>query len=336
MNGVQATLLALQNIAAQKILVVNAPADGAFMGWLKSQDAQAQIVQPFYPAAEYYSADFEVVPRLEAVEGAYDLAIVFFPKNKVEGHYALARAFAHLEIGGTLMTAAANKEGGTRLKKLMQAMSLDMISDISKNKAKALRGVKPEGSAAPQDWIDDGAVRAVSAHDFMTQAGLYGWNKIDKGSQLLLERLPHDLKGRGADFGCGYGLIARHVLEKNPNVKLMHVMDADARAVEICTDNLAVYKDRVQAKYCDLTRPQDHLRNLDFIVMNPPFHEGKKTDFSIGLGFIKSSAAALSPRGVLYVVANAHLPYEDLLQAEFKTVEKLHEGGGFKVFTAHK
>ena len=170
----------------------------------------------------------------------------------------------------------------------------------------------------------------------MTQAGLYGWNKIDKGSQLLLERLPHDLKGRGADFGCGYGLIARHVLEQNPNVKLMHVMDADARAVEICTDNLAVYKDRVQAKYCDLTRPQDHLRNLDFIVMNPPFHEGKKTDFSIGLGFIKSSAAALSPRGVLYVVANAHLPYEDLLQAEFKTVEKLHEGGGFKVFTAHK
>jgi len=287
LNGVQATLLALQNIAAQKILVVNAPADGAFMGWLKSQDAQAQIVQPFYPAAEYYSADFEVVPRLEAVEGAYDLAIVFFPKNKVEGHYALARAFAHLEIGGTLMTAAANKEGGTRLKKLMQAMGLDMISDISKNKAKALRGVKTEGSAAPQDWIDDGAVRAVSAHDFMTQAGLYGWNKIDKGSQLLLERLPLDLKGRGADFGCGYGLIARHVY-------------------------------------------------LDFIVMNPPFHEGKKTDFSIGLGFIKSSAAALSPRGVLYVVANAHLPYEDLLQAEFKTVEKLHEGGGFKVFTAHK
>lgn len=314
---------------------MNPPMDGVFRDWLKTQNAGMAVVQPFYPAAQFYDG-FDVIHRLEDMSGAFDAAVVFFPKNKVEGHYALSMALDRLEIGGTLITAAANKEGGNRLKKCMSAMAMGDVFDVSKDKAKAVRGVKRHESAAPESWISDGAAGAVPAHDFMTQAGVYGWNKVDRGSALLIENLPDILKGRGADFGCGYGLLARYVLEHNERVSMLYLLDADARSVALAAENLAGFSERIEPRLCDLTRPQERLNNLDFIVMNPPFHEGKKTDVAIGQGFIKTASASLRPRGLLYVVANAHLPYETLLKDEFKTVEKLHEGGGFKVFKAQK
>jgi 16S rRNA (guanine1207-N2)-methyltransferase len=78
------------------------------------------------------------------------------------------------------------------------------------------------------------------------------------------------------------------------------------------------------------------IRDLDFIVMNPPFHEGKSRDTDIGADFIKTAAQALRPEGVLWMVANANLPYELTLKVQFKKADKIFEGQGFKIFRAVK
>jgi 16S rRNA (guanine1207-N2)-methyltransferase len=70
--------------------------------------------------------------------------------------------------------------------------------------------------------------------------------------------------------------------------------------------------------------------------MNPPFHEGRMTDSSIGVSFIRNAAAALHKGGMLYMVANSQLPYENVLKDHFGVVTKLDEKSGFKVYSAVK
>jgi 16S rRNA (guanine1207-N2)-methyltransferase len=75
---------------------------------------------------------------------------------------------------------------------------------------------------------------------------------------------------------------------------------------------------------------------VDCIVMNPPFHDGRVGDPKIGQSFIENAAQNLKRKGVLYMVANRHLPYERTLSKYFEDVEMLAEQDGFKVIKAQK
>ena len=56
---------------------------------------------------------------------------------------------------------------------------------------------------------------------------------------------------------------------------------------------------------------------MDAVVMNPPFHEGRKADPELGQAFIEAAAGMLGAKGKLYMVANRHLPYEETLERLF-------------------
>ena len=74
----------------------------------------------------------------------------------------------------------------------------------------------------------------------------------------------------------------------------------------------------------------------DFIVTNPPFHQGRADLPQIGRAFIVAAAAALQPGGRFWLVANRHLPYEAELAKHFKRVHCVVEAKGFKVMEAVK
>ncbi|NWE54526.1 methyltransferase, partial [Brevundimonas sp. P7753] len=71
-------------------------------------------------------------------------------------------------------------------------------------------------------------------------------------------------------------------------------------------------------------------------VSNPPFHDGGTEDRRLGQNFIRQAAALLKTGGVLWLVANRHLPYEAELNAAFKRVKPLLDKGGYKIFEAVK
>jgi 16S rRNA (guanine1207-N2)-methyltransferase len=78
------------------------------------------------------------------------------------------------------------------------------------------------------------------------------------------------------------------------------------------------------------------LADLDFVVMNPPFHDTGVEDKTLGQTFIRRSHDMLRTGGVLWVVANQHLPYEAGLAGQFRTVTPRGEAGGFKIYEARK
>lgn len=76
--------------------------------------------------------------------------------------------------------------------------------------------------------------------------------------------------------------------------------------------------------------------DLDFVAMNPPFHDLGAEDKALGQGFIRRSHQLLRKGGVAWLVANRHLPYEGVLTPLFAKVELKADGGGFKVYEARK
>lgn len=294
------------------------------------------VQQPFKPFAQAFEEKgIAVSPALPEDMVSYDVVWLLLPKNVVEAEFYIAVALRLLKVGGMIVCAADNKAGGARLKKMLQKFGLEDLESESRNKA---RVVSAKIHELNQDYVgqayDKGRVQRVLDNRFSSEPGIFGWNKIDKGSEILAQCLPRDLKGKGADFGCGYGYLSDFILSHCPKVKRLHALDADYRAVQACQENLKAFDCETDFIWCDLTKSQTDLRNLDFVVMNPPFHEGKKANNAIGQAFIQSAYASLKRGGRLWMVANNHLPYENVLDDVFFQVTKHHEGQGFKVYEA--
>lgn len=312
--------------------LVHADGHGLLPG-LKPRIAWA--VQPFKPAAAALDHQgLHVFKDFNALPSAPLPAIVFvaIPKNMDEARGLLAQSLSVLATGGLLAASAANDAGGKRLAGLFKEIGLGPVQQIAKRHARLVWAQNPAQHHAPQESVQKNAA------GFWSQPGLFSWDRLDVGSALLMQYIPENLNGCGADFGCGYGALAAHVLQHNPGIKALDCIDADARALNCCALNchpegdLRARDDKVNVLWRDLTEPQPDLKNrYDWIIMNPPFHEGKIEKNMIGQRFIAVAAQLLKPGGRLYMVANVHLPYEEVLHHTFDKTEIITQKNGFKI-----
>lgn len=266
----------------------------------------------------------------------YDFIFCVIPKQKEEALYRIARSIKSLKKDGYFVAAAANDAGGKRLEQWFRDVGLKPQS-LSKSKCRIVWASNENISKKVlEKYIKDGSRQQITLEKkiLYTKPGIFSWNKIDTGSRLLTENILENLHGSGADFGCGYGYLSGQVLKRH-KVKKLYAIDADYEALGCARENLKAF-DNIEYSWSDLTIEQKELPPVDWIVMNPPFHQEKETKIDTGQAFIKTAAASLKKNGVLYMVANAHLPYENLLESLFSDVRKLAEEQGFKVFRASR
>ncbi len=257
--------------------------------------------------------------------------IVQAPPGTLERRYVLARALASLAPGGTLLALAPKTKGGARLAIELEAFGCD-IREIARRHhrlCQTLRPTTPVGLAAA---IESGAPRLQPGLGLWTQPGVFSWDRVDPGTALLLEAAD-GLAGRGADLGCGIGILGRRVLE-SAQVSELICADIDGRAIEAARRNIA--DPRARFLHTDLRAGDPAVADLDFVIMNPPFHEGGREDRGLGLAFVSMAANGLRKGGVCRLVANVALPYEGRLKAEFSRTAILRQGGGYRVYEAVK
>jgi 16S rRNA (guanine1207-N2)-methyltransferase len=292
-----------------------------------------QDFRPFARVLE--SRGFAVETALDG-DGGYDAVLVRARKQKDENRALLAAALLRVAPGGILVVAGANDAGGKRLAQEMTTFGVT-LHETSKYHCRILFGrVDGFDRDAAMATLEAAAPRIVdiAGVDTWTQPGLFGWDRLDRGTYFLLQHLPRDFGGNGADLGCGTGIIARFMLETNPGIKSLLCVDADARAVAMTRRNIS--DDRMGAQWLAVGQEDIPAKGLNWVVMNPPFHEGALTNSSVGVGFIRTAAALLRPGGRLWMVANAHLPYEAHLAASFARHDKIAEGEGYKIYCAVK
>jgi 16S rRNA (guanine1207-N2)-methyltransferase len=114
-------------------------------------------------------------------------------------------------------------------------------------------------------------------------------------------------------------------------------IEADHDSLQAARTNLEglAGETRMGFHWLDLTK-EALPAQYDWIVMNPPFHEGRAASPALGAAFIAAAASALKPGGTLLMVANRNLPYEAPLAQHFKSVNILEDNGAFKVIEARR
>lgn len=279
-----------------------------------------------------------LIPDSAALEaqdpGSADAVMIYAPPGVLERRYVLALGLRALKVGGRLDVMAPKDKGGSRLGKELKAFGVE-VAETAKAHHRRCIVFKPataEGLEAAIDAaIAAGGPQFVLGLEAWSQPGIFAWDRIDAGSALLAEHLP-PMKGEGVDLGCGYGALSIVAL-RSPAVTKLKLVDLDRRAIRAAREN--VTDERAKVWWSD-ARTLEAKGDKDFVVSNPPFHDGGAEDRRLGQAFIRKAAELLKKGGVAWVVANRHLPYEAELNAAFKRVRLVAEAGGYKLFEAVK
>ncbi|WP_140987110.1 class I SAM-dependent methyltransferase [Asticcacaulis tiandongensis] len=264
----------------------------------------------------------------------YPVTFVLPPRQRDEARALLARAVAATEKGGLIITAAANTEGAKTLEGDLKQLC-GPVHSLSKHKCRVMWAVVGEQTdqALQADWAGLDRLRPVVDGRFVSRPGLFAWDRLDAGSQLLMKHLP-ELKGVGADLGAGFGYLTHEALGRYPEITRIDVYEAERRAIEASDLNLKAFGERSQSHWADVSKGLN--ATYDFIISNPPFHTSRADNHALGQSFIRTAASHLKIGGSLYMVANRHLPYEATLKAAFKTVTLLADDGAYKVYRGIK
>ena len=277
---------------------------------------------------------------IDQENGQFDAVYVIGKKQKQESAYFLAKALKLAKNNAPVVMVLENDWGGKNLEKLYKSACLETQSE-SKHKSRIVWTRTPQTADQSRidEWIRSGA-KARRADEQWTQPGIFSWENLDKGTQALQEVFKKEwrgeFRGKGADFGCGCGDLAKFMLESCYKIKKFHLLDIDKRAVDCAKQNLErKFGEIIEPHWIDITKgslPQ----KLDFIVMNPPFHTGKDQLASLGKAFILQASKSLDRGGLCLIVANVHLPYEDTIRDLFYSFEIIEIKSGFKIILARK
>jgi 16S rRNA (guanine1207-N2)-methyltransferase len=164
--------------------------------------------------------------------------------------------------------------------------------------------------------------------------GTFAHGRLDKGSSLLLEQV-RTLKPVGSilDFGCGAGVIGLSLLAMDKDIDLV-MLDHSALALESAQLSLQANNWTANLLASDGLSEVDS--TFDWIVSNPPFHRGIRTDLDIARQFFNQASQLLSRRGKILLVCNRHLPYRAWLAEQFQYTEIIYSDNEFNVILAGK
>lgn len=295
---------------------------GAVSGELAEVPNSAVQFSPLMPG----SSDLANVPPA-SLSGCVMLA----PPGTAERAFALAQALRALRPGAELTVLAPKDRGGARLAGELRDFGCEP-EETARRHHRICRCGRPEVIAGLDAALLGGSLQQLGAALWWTQPGVFSWNRPDPGSALLAQHLP-DLSGQGADFGCGTGFLTAKVLV-SPKITGLQAIDNDRRAIAAGQRNIS--DDRIKWHWADVRALGPQPSGLDFIVMNPPFHDAGHEDQSLGQEFVRQAAARLRKGGTLWLVANRHLAYEAILKTLFKRVNSKAGAAGFKIVEAVK
>jgi 16S rRNA (guanine1207-N2)-methyltransferase len=276
-------------------------------------------------------AGFDTVACLE---GHFAAGLVLLTKHKAENRANMARAWSLLLPGGILVCCGANALGAASHEREAERV-FGLAGSLSKHQARTFwmeRGTE----AAPAEcaeWLEAAHPKPVEESTLVARAGCFSSDHVDKGSRLLMECLPDGVAGRVADLGAGWGYLSSEILRRFPAVTGVDLFEAEALALKDARTNLTA-DPRTAFHWLDVGTGLPKCDPYDWIVSNPPFHEGRKADPAIGQGFIAAAWKAIRRRGKFVLVANRSLPYEAELRRRFREVTLLREADGFKVYLA--
>ena len=291
--------------------------------------------------AKIYSA----INLTDSEKELFASVIIDLPKSRRLTQRWLVQAWEATQPGGVLYLAGANDHGIQSALKDAQALwgqpailGYKKGCRIARFRKSPSPGNRPDWSIqpgiAPGTWYNLDIFIKDYHLDLVSLPGIFSYDRLDMGTQVLLESIELQRGARILDLGCGFGLIG------------IFTGLAGALSVDLVDSNLlsvAAAQENVQR--CLLINAtvlaSDALASVhdccyDIILSNPPFHSGQVVDYQMAEAFIQQSFQSLVPGGQFIIVANQFIRYEIFMKPFFTAVKLLRHSAGYQVWVGEK
>jgi len=175
-------------------------------------------------------------------------------------------------------------------------------------------------------------------YKIINHASLFSRDRLDRGSQQLLENMPvADRFRRIVDLGCGNGVLGIIAAALNPDASLLFC-DESYMAIASAEENFRdAFAQTREAEF----RVSDGLQGVaadsrDLVLINPPFHQQHSVGDAIAWQMFKQARAVLVAGGELRIVGNRHLAYHSKLKKLFGNCETIAADSKFVVLSSIK
>jgi 16S rRNA (guanine1207-N2)-methyltransferase len=311
-------------------------------GWTKAKDHCASLKlfsQDFgsYVFLKQTGADIEFSAFPLSGQEKYEWIILNLPRQKALLRMMLDCAADLLTENGVLWLAGENTAG---------IKSADKLLKLHFGKVRKLDNARhctlyEAGSVLAQqlfdplnyrkEWVLDCTQTRINVSSY---PGVFAHGRLDAGTDLLLDALAAlNLEGDVLDFACGAGLIGACIAAGFPLTRVT-LLDTSALALRASEETLATNQLTGSVLASDgLSEIKD---SFDYIISNPPIHTGVKTNSRLSLRLLDSVFDHIKPGGMLILVANIHLPYENWLSQKFGQFSELIANANYKIIAAIK
>jgi 16S rRNA (guanine1207-N2)-methyltransferase len=279
-------------------------------------------------------SDFSFEPWAEK---SLDVVAYRISKEKAIVHHVINAAVQRLHPGAELWLVGGKNEG---IKTYLEKAARYANGTLRSERHGAITfGIITRGETLGEA-LDDQSYRELrelqfdSALKVWSKPGIYGWQKIDRGSALLVRELnrvwpdaetpPKTL----LDLGCGYGYLSLSAAGHWPDIAIT-ATDNNIAAVHACEKNLASFAIRAEVLLTDCANGID--KKFDAVLCNPPFHQGFEVEGDLTTRFLETARNRLAKNGRALFVVNQFIPLERKAAMLFRNVREVCREQGFKV-----
>lgn len=269
--------------------------------------------------------------------GPYKRIFLRICKEKPVNLHLLRESFRLLPQHGTLVISGEKNEG---IKSFWQnAVELfqeqPRLEKTGPTYVAEFRKTRESDCAPGDDYHSLQVIAQWRQQPLYSKPGVYGWNKIDQGSALLVAELPAVLQAHTdpissiLDLGCGYGFLT--VASADLPCSRRVATDNNAAALVCMQRNAEIRNMAIEIIAGDCGNTVTGC--FDLILCNPPFHRGFDIDSTLTRDFLIAARNRLSSRGVAVFVVNSFIPLEKKLQGLFGRVRVSVNNKQFKVLS---
>lgn len=259
-----------------------------------------------------------------------DIAVFYWTKNKQECQYQLLQWLSEQHCGQELLIIGENRSGVRSAEALLAPFG--HIAKIDSARRCSLYHFTleiPPVFDCKKFWK---SYRLQNINVFALPA-VFSSAELDSGTSLLLSTFEANskLSGKVLDLGCGAGVIGCMLKSQFPQIQLTM---SDIHAMALASAERTLAENGLEGRVLASDVFSDIEEKFELIVSNPPFHDGIDTAYEAVGQLIAQAKQHLVRGGELRIVANAFLPYPELLDRAFGQHQVLAKTSKFKVYSA--
>ncbi|XBC44632.1 MAG: 16S rRNA (guanine(1207)-N(2))-methyltransferase RsmC [Buchnera aphidicola (Schlechtendalia peitan)] len=276
-----------------------------------------------------YNIEFLLLAKKETIINS-DIILYFWPYSKCEAIFHLKYIFSLVPKDSSIFLVGENKSGINTIQNLLNKWILFKKIDSAKHCSLFFGKIHLRPKFKFNTFIFSNIYKNVN---IKTIPGVFSYNKIDVGSQLLISTFTNSITGDILDIGCGSGILSILLAKFSNKVKLTLV---DTNIAALKSSKLTLKSNNITGNVLLSDVYSNVYKKFDLIISNPPRHKNSKTNLNCIQEIIKNSVQYLKKNGEIRIVVNSHISCHKFFKNTFTYYNVLKKEKNFTIYQAYK